>query len=256
MSFMLIGLLGILQTPGAQASGATFPDQAQAAACDAIEESAGRDARDLHNLATCYFRGEGRARDLAQARALYAQAAELGFTKAMCALGNMMIDGSGGATDVAGGLTLCRQAAEAGEADAQTDLGNYLLVGQIVTRDVVEARRWYALAAEQGQANAAFVLGQIYWNGDGVAKDNAEAARWWRMAHDAGRPDAAYLLGREGFVRLMQDVAQPDDADRALLVETLTWFERAQSTDPAETNRQSAAQAIALLRELQAASNR
>src|SRR5688572_30339113 len=53
-------------------------------ACD-YSEKAGRHASALHNLATCYFLGNGRPRDLGKARMLYEQASDLGFAKAACA---------------------------------------------------------------------------------------------------------------------------------------------------------------------------
>ena len=223
-----------------------------AALCDQLAQNADRGALAVHNRATCLFRGEGRPRDLPGARALYAQAVELGFTKSMCALGNMMIDGLGGARDIPAGLALCRRAAEAGDPDAQTDLANYLLAGQVMPRDVVEARRWYIRAAEQGQPNAAFVLGQIYWNGDGIAEDNAEAARWWRVAYEGGRPDAAYLLAREAFVRMTRGVRRAEDADPVVIAEALQWFDIAAERDPNPTAREYSVRQAATLRQLQA----
>jgi uncharacterized protein len=223
-----------------------------ASACDVLERVASPDGGTLHDLATCFFRGEGRAQDYPRARALYAQAIERGFVRSMCALGNMMVDGLGGVRDVAGGLALCRRAAETGDAQAQTDLANYLLMGRVVPRDVGEARRLYALAAAQGQANAAFVLGQIYWNGDGVAKDNAEAARWWRVAHEGGRRDAAYLLAREAFVRLSRSATRPEDANRAMIEEAIGWYEIAAQNDAAPAQQQDSRNQIAFLRQFQA----
>jgi TPR repeat protein len=253
MSLMLVGLAGLLQ-PADPPSVVRPPTGAPNAAayCDLLERKTDRNAVELHDLATCLFRGEVRPRDLSRARALYAQAIELGFARSMCALGNMMIDGLGGDRDIAGGLALCRRAAEAGEAQAQTDLGNYLLMGAVVPRDAVEARNWYTRAAEQGQANAAFVLGQVYWNGDGVTKDNAEAARWWRIAHEGGRPDAAYLLAREAFVRMVRGVPRPEDADPAIIAEALRWFDLAAQTDPNPANREDAVRSAGMLRQFQA----
>src|SRR5687767_50224 len=89
---------------------ANRPDWARGCA---HSEKAGLHASALHNLATCHFLGKGRPRDLARARSLYGQASELGFAKAACALGNMLIAGQGGEPDIARGLELCRQAADA-----------------------------------------------------------------------------------------------------------------------------------------------
>jgi TPR repeat protein len=251
MPLILLELASLLQAGGAAPPSAASANAA-AAYCDSLERLGQRNEVQLHDLATCFFRGQGRPRDYVRARQYYAQAIQSGFPRSMCALGNMMIDGLGGARDVAGGLALCRRAADAGEAEAQTDLGTYLLAGEVMPRNVVEARRWLASAAAQGQANAAFLLGQIYWNGDGIAKDNAQAARWWRVSHEGGRADAAYLLAREAFVRLTRGLARPQDADPAVIEEALRWFDLAARTDPTPANRQDASQQGALLRQLQA----
>ena len=250
MVLILAGLAAMAQTVAAPAM---VPSPRLAALCAAAERKSDPQPIELHDLATCLFHGHGGTRDLVRARALYRQAADRGFARSHCALGNMLVDGLGGPTDVAAGLALCRRGAEAGEAHAQTDLGNYLLEGRVLPRDVVEARRWYLLAARQGQANAALVLGQIYWNGDGVAKDNAEAARWWRVAHEGGRLDAANLLGREAFIRVTRSATRPEALDRAALAEALRWFDLAAETDPSEAKRTEARQAAALLRQLQTA---
>jgi TPR repeat protein len=238
MSLMLAALASLLQPTTAPTA---------AGLCDVLERKQDRTPIELHELATCLFRGEGRPRDLARARALYREAADRGFARAQCALGNMMIQGEGGPTDVAGGLALCRRAAEAGEPHAQTDFGNYLLMGQVMPKDAVEARRWYTLAARQGQANAAFVLGQIYWNGDGVAQDRGEAARWWRVAHEGGRPEAIYLLAREAMMRFA--AGGRDNVDPAAAEEALGWFTLAAERDPSPANRQDAVEKSVMLRQ-------
>lgn len=245
MELILVGLATVAQAVAAPPS---TPRATIATVCAALDRRQNLNAEDLHNLATCLFRGEGMSRDLNRARTLYRQAADRGYVRAQCALGNMMIEGTGGAQDIAGGLALCRRAAEAGEAQAQTDFGNYLLTGRVMPKDAVEARRWYLLAAQQGQANAAFVLGQIYWNGDGVAKDYAEAARWWRVAHERGRPDAAYLLAREASVRSLS--RGQENIDAAAVEEAIRWFEFAARTDPSPADRQDATDKLGLFQRL------
>jgi len=249
---ILIGLAALAQTT---LPSRLPPEQLERlrALCTALEARPERNAEELQTLATCYFRGDGLPQDLPRARRLYAQAAELGYAKAGCALGNMMISGRGGPRDVAAGLALCRSAAEAGDADAQTDLGGYLLAGVVTPKDSAEARRWLTIAARQRHANAAFLLGQVYWNGDGTPKDRAEASRWWRVAHEGGRADAALLLGREAMSRVMRRATRPEEIDRIVLAEALRWFEIAAETDPSEGGRAQAREGADILRRLQSA---
>lgn len=253
MPLILTTLAVLAQTPSLPAT--LPPEQLERlrTLCTTLAAQAQRRADELQTLATCYFRGDGLPQDLARARSLYEQAAAGGYTKANCAVGNMMIAGQGGPRDIPGGLAHCRRAAEAGDPDAQTDLGGYLLTGEFTPKDVVEARRWLTMAATQRQANAAFLLGQIYWNGDGVTKSNAEAARWWHVAYDGGRADAAFLLAREAMARVLRSTARPQDVDRAALAEALRWFDLAAETDPSEAKRQRAREGAGILRQLQSA---
>lgn len=170
------------------------PLRDELAACGWFGKAAASRPDSLHNSALCAERGVNGAPDLARAAALYGQAADRGYPKSMCALGNLYVAGRGVPKDEAKGAALCRQAAERGEPDAQTDLGNLYLQGIGVPHDVVQARHWYELATAQGQPNATFILGQIYWNGDGVARDQSKAAELWEAAYRGGRVDAAPLL--------------------------------------------------------------
>lgn len=221
------------------------------ASCDTFEGKTTESVAALHNLATCFYTGQGRPLNLPLARSLYKQAADRGLPQSQCGLGNMLIHGQGGPQDVEGGLLLCLQAAEAGNADAQADIGGRFLEGMVVPKDVVTARKWLSLAAEQNQANAAIELGKIYWKGDGVAKNDAAAARWWEVAYNSGRPDAAYLLGNEATVRLTSAAAKPEGADPATLAQALQWFDAAATADPDPSIRKKAATQAHNLRQFQ-----
>ncbi|MEO7691197.1 MAG: tetratricopeptide repeat protein [Sphingomonas sp.] len=166
------------------------------AACGWFAKAAASRSDALHNAALCQEKGVGATRDMAKAAALYRQAADRGYPRSMCALGNLYIAGQGVPKDETKGAGLCRQGADLGEANAQTDLGNLYLQGIGVPKDMVQARHWYELAAAQGQPNAQFVLGQIYWKGDGVAPSKAKAAALLKAAFKGGRRDAAPLLAK------------------------------------------------------------
>lgn len=212
-------------------------------ACDWHESAAKTRSDATHNLALCYETGEGRVRDLARARELYAEAAEMGWAQAKCALGTMLVAGRGGPADPPRGVELCRQAAETGNANAQTDYGGFVLMGQGVKRDAVAAREWLTLAAKQNQPNAAFLVAQIHWHGDGTPVDRAEAERWWRVAHEHGRKDAAAWIARAVFRRVSPD--GKTIADRSLIPEWVKWAKAAAAEDPDPATRKQFADAMA-----------
>ena len=209
------------------------------AACEYSSMSSGARAAGTHNHAFCYEQGiTGEAPDLARAAELYAVAANLGYAKSNCALGNLYIAGRGVAQDGARGLALCRLAADAGVADAQTDVGDVYLRGKIVPKDVAQARYWYEKAAAQSQRNAVATLGAMNWNGDGAPRNPTEAVRLWRIAYTAGRRDVAAYLANEAEMRAHRHltanqaaayVASGDPAgiDQAALAEAIQWYERA-----------------------------
>lgn len=196
-----------------------------ALACQYFTLGAGERGDAMHNVAFCYETGAMTGTpDLAKAAAHYQQAADKGYAKSKCALGNLYRSGRGVAKDEPRGIALCREAAEAGVADAQTDLGDLYIRGMGVPADTTAARGWYEKAALQEQRNALMTLGQIYWNGDGVDKDNAKAADYWRRSYTAGRADAAKFLGDEAWVRAQ--VAKGEWRVEGL-EEARGWYEKA-----------------------------
>lgn len=189
----------------------------EVAACGWFAKAAVSRSDALHNLAFCTEKGVDELPNPAHAAVLYRQAAERGYPKSMCALGNLYVAGRGVPKDEPKGAALCRQGAELGERDAQTDLGNFYLWGVGVPQDMVQARQWYERAAAQGQANAQFTLGQIYWNGDGIARNQVKAAELWKAAYQGGRVDAAPHLAAWLFASWMSahpkgDVTVLDEA--------------------------------------------
>lgn len=223
------------------------PDYARS--CDYME-AGGQHPEGLHNLATCYFKGNGRPRDLVKARELYREAADQAYAKSACAYGNMLIKGDGGAADVPRGLDLCRQAAEAGDPDAQTDYGGYLLTGEYMAKDAVSARRYLTLAAGQGHPNAAFLLGQIYWNGDGVEKNVPQAAILWITAHDGGRADAAFLIGNAAFSLIVEAAKTKQPIATTIIDQAKRWLEIAAEHDPDLKKREHAKERLSLMERL------
>ena len=73
----------------------------EVAACGWFAKAAASRADFLHNLAFCAERGAGGRPDLTRAATLYQQAADRGYAKSMCALGNFYVAGRGVAKDEA-----------------------------------------------------------------------------------------------------------------------------------------------------------
>jgi uncharacterized protein len=210
-----------------------------AGSCD-YSERAGQFSSALHNLATCYFLGNGRPKDMAKARELYRQAAELGFPKSKCAFGNMLVHGNGGPADIKRGVELCRQAADTGLPDAQTDYAGYLLSGKFAPKDAAKARIYLLPAAEKGHANAAFLLAQTYWYGDGIEKDVPQAAIWWITAHENGRKDAAFWSGGAAFSLVVDAAKAKQPVATVVMDQARKWLRIAAELDPDPKKRESA----------------
>lgn len=239
-------LLGEIHMFGLGTIGTDFPR-----ACDYFEQVGDRRADSLHNLASCYWNGDGRPQDYANARRLYLKAAEAGWRMSFCAYGKMLVLGQGGAADPAEGIRLCRMTALLGDKDALTDYGTFLLTGKGVERDPVTARYMLERAAEQKQANAAFLLGQIHTKGDGTPKDLAQAGEWFGKAYDGGRRDAAeraadaYFIG--GYTRLEGDQVS---LKPSLLRKAIVWYEKALAYERPESERHT--RIVALIPKLNA----
>lgn len=224
-----------------------------AGSCD-YSERAGNFSSALHNLATCYFLGSGRPKDSTRARNLYRQAAELGYPKSKCALGNMLVNGNGGPPDPTRGVELCRQAADTGLPDAQTDYAGHLLLGKHVTKDAAKARTYLQPAAENGHPNAAFLLAQTYWYGDGVEKNVPQAAIWWLTAYEKGRKDAAFWVGAAGFSLVFEGAKNKTPVANVAIDQARKWLAIASQEDPDPAKRKEAGEMLALLEKLVAGS--
>jgi TPR repeat protein len=112
--------------------------------------------------------------------------AERGEAKEQYLVGSMYFRGEGVAKDEAEAVSWYRKAAEQNHAIAQGMLGSMYEFGAGVTKDYAEAMKWYRKAAEQGFSTAQFNLGVCYYHGQGVVKDEVEAYKWWLLAGAQG----------------------------------------------------------------------
>ncbi|HEX3886073.1 MAG TPA: tetratricopeptide repeat protein [Phenylobacterium sp.] len=222
------------------------------AACELFVQSSKTWGAGMHNLALCYEQGVNGPPDLARAAGLYERAGQMGYPKAKCALGNLLIAGRGVPADPPRGLALCKEAADAGVADAQADVGNQYLMGRIVPRDPVEARRWYQKAADQHQHQAARTLGEMYARGDGGPQSWSEAKRLWRVAAEAGDVQAPELLAKRLTVELLAADFRPGDPRRAAdIAEAIKWSQVTIADNPDPKEVEAAKGGVAILRGMQ-----
>jgi len=221
-----------------------------AAACRYFAMAANARAEAMHNAAFCAEAGVGGSPDFAKAASLYQRAADRGYAKSMCALGNLYVAGKGVPKDAKRGAELCRKGAEGGDRDAQTDLANFYLGGIGVARDPVQARAWYTKAADQGQANAQLTLGEIYWNGDGIPADRTKAVALWRQSFDNGKAEAGALLG---VWAASEWLASHKPGDITLLDEAIGWDEAAARGSLGEPDRTAARSQLAAAQAMKAA---
>jgi len=171
------------------ARGCAYEEKASAIRADA-----------MHLLGECHERGLAGKVDRAKAEAAYGKAADMGYPKSKCALGEMLLADPARSAQ---GLALCKAAAQAGDADAQTRVGDVYRRGRGAVRaDAAEARRWYEMAVQQQNPAAARSLGEMYARGEGGKRSGKKAMESWRVAEAAGDPMVSILVGDHLFSEL------------------------------------------------------
>jgi TPR repeat protein len=153
------------------------------------------DARAQYERGRSYSRGEGVAKDYAQAAFWYRRSADQGYFGAQCMLGIFYNDGRGVAQDYAQAALWHRRAANQGFETSQFCLGCLYYYGRGVTQDYLQAAIWYRKAADQGNAPAQHGLGSLYYHGRGFKQDFTQAALWYRKAAEQGYASAQAMLG-------------------------------------------------------------
>ena len=146
------------------------------------------------SLGNCYDNGNGVTKNAVEAAKWMRKAADQGFAKAQNTLASYYTNGKGVAMSQVEAAKWMRKAADQGDALAQYNLGNSYHVGRGVPQNQVESVKWYRKAADQGYAPAQYYLGLNYGSGEGVAKDAVEAAKWMRKAAEQGHAEAAESL--------------------------------------------------------------
>ena len=133
--------------------------------------------------------------DYLAARTAWEPLASDGDAQAQYFLGHLYARGEGVARDPAQALRWFHAAAEQGEPYGQFALGHAYEHGLGVTPDPSAAVRWYRAAADQGNQAARNNLGLMFEQGRGVTRDYVRAYAWYtRAAEGPGLdPDRAVL---------------------------------------------------------------
>ncbi|MBI5086878.1 MAG: sel1 repeat family protein [Acidobacteria bacterium] len=156
---------------------------------EALPKAKEGDVDAQYQMGLVFLVPRGVDRDLAQAAAWFAKAAEQGHAEAMARLGKLYAETPllwPGRKDE--GIRLLKLAMEKGSVAAAVDLG-------YITEDPVEKARLYA-RAEPRSPRGRLRLGLLTLEGKGVAKDQAEGLRLIELARAGGDPRVQVELGR------------------------------------------------------------
>jgi uncharacterized protein len=224
--------------------------------CAYERKASARRADAMHLVGMCEQSGVGGRPDKVKAEAAYTRAAEMGFTKSKCALGQMLMSDPPRA---ARGLALCREAGDAGDLEAQMAVANAYFSGSAGKRDLEAARTWYAKAAKQNNFDAMRKLGEMYANGDGGSKDSKKALKQWTTAEKAGDPLVSILVADHLFSNISGG-RKPSPGIYGFRggvplkdIEVIeAWYRQAQSKDPRPDVRERAKYALAILASIKA----
>ncbi|MDO5861737.1 MAG: SEL1-like repeat protein [Thermoplasmata archaeon] len=161
------------------------------------------------SLGYMHMVGEGVPRDPEKASLYLRRGADGGDLKAMCNLGNLIIE-----ENPVEALGLFEKAAEHGSVSGMRNAATVLRTGAGVPADPERAVMWLSKAAETDVASMA-VLAHILRTGEGVPADKPRAAELYRRAAEAGDADSMYDLA------MMLDAGDGIPMDRA---EAERWF--------------------------------
>jgi TPR repeat protein len=219
--------------------------------CGYVQKASATRADAMYLVGQCQRLGLAGAPDAEKAKAAFRRAAEMGYPKAKCELGQMLMAEPPQAQQ---GLALCKEAAKAGEVEAQRTVGDAYFQGRATAKDDAEARKWYEMAVQQNDAQAARKLGEMYAQGDGGKRDTKKAVELWRKAENAGDPLACILVADQLFSDLTGG-RKPGPGTYAFKggvpvgdIEAVeAWYQEALQRDPRPDVQQRAKYALSVL---------
>ncbi len=144
----------------------------------------------LYNRSLEFLEGDGVSRDEEMAFKLNAEAAQLGEQDAVLAMGWFYNLGVGVAKDDAESRRWYRQAARHGDSKAMFSLGAMAFEHE----EFEEALKWLQRAVEAQHTGAHSWLGKLYWRGAGAVEDRRRALRLFEIAAERKLPVAQRLL--------------------------------------------------------------
>ena len=134
--------------------------------------------------------------NLQAALALYTQAAKLGESRAMEALGEIFLDGKGVPQSPAEAAKWFRRAADAGSLTAMLSLGYLYQIGSGMPQSYRSAQYWFGKAADLGSPPAMFNLGVMNEKGWGAPISLDKAREFYRKAAALGNEEARKRLAQ------------------------------------------------------------
>lgn len=154
-----------------------------------------KDNEAQYQLAMCYAKGSGIAKDEGIARLWLLKAADAGHVKAQLLACDWLIKGIGGAADPKAGVRYCEKAAQQDEPEAVAALGYYYFDGKVIPRDYQKAVKSFEHACEKGSESAAYMLGHCYREGFGVETNAVKAFEYFKLADERRSLPGAFALG-------------------------------------------------------------
>jgi TPR repeat protein len=155
-------------------------------------------------IASCYFQGNGIAKNSAAGVAWLCAAHALG--KDLDAAHDLALvyeyGRHGVDIDIFAAAEWLTRAAEGGHVEAMAELGLCYELGCGVEQSDENALDWYEKAANAGHATATFSMGEAFEEARGVPQSDEEACRWYWKAAVNGDQDSKVALRR------LEDIAR------------------------------------------------
>ncbi|XP_015205294.2 death ligand signal enhancer isoform X1 [Lepisosteus oculatus] len=146
------------------------------------------------NVAVCYEKGRGVAKDMEKAAVYYRQAAAAGHSQAQFRYAKYLLHSKEqqDPQDSSRAIAMLEKAAASGVREAQAYLG--VLFSQEPQRNGKKAVHYLQMAAKNGDAQSQFNLGQCYEMGFGVQRCYMTALDHYQQAAAAGSEQACCML--------------------------------------------------------------